>query len=285
MAEAFGVVAGALSVAALFNNCVESFGYIQMGRHFGQNYERCQLKLDIAQARLSMWGRAAGITDASRFTELAGDERTEHIRMIFEEIGTLFTSLQQTSKRYELGAEHEKLVPFTDDDMHPLFRRLHDRLSVHHRQKQTSLVKKTTWALYDGKNFDKLVKEITGFIDDLEKLYPVEAARRQLVQLGIEDIDDEPALATVRDVAKDVDNILAEAAAQKSAGFKVRNKTGKVSTQEKARVRIGNEFAGTDFGRAMGFLDETTNMVGDVDAKGEAAIHIGQSYGGRGIFD
>jgi hypothetical protein len=34
MAEVFGTVAGALSVAALFNNCVDCFEYIQLGRHF-----------------------------------------------------------------------------------------------------------------------------------------------------------------------------------------------------------------------------------------------------------
>ena len=49
MAEVFGIVASALSVAALFNNCVDCFEYIQMGRHFSYNYKRCQLKLNIAK--------------------------------------------------------------------------------------------------------------------------------------------------------------------------------------------------------------------------------------------
>jgi hypothetical protein len=53
MAETFGTVAAVLSVAALFNNCVDCFEYVQLGRHFGQDYERCELKVDIAQTRLS----------------------------------------------------------------------------------------------------------------------------------------------------------------------------------------------------------------------------------------
>ena len=35
MAEPFGIVAGALGVAGLFNNCVECFEYIQLSRHSG----------------------------------------------------------------------------------------------------------------------------------------------------------------------------------------------------------------------------------------------------------
>ncbi|KAJ4232217.1 hypothetical protein NW759_002604 [Fusarium solani] len=54
MAETFGTVAGALSVAALFNNCADCFGYIQMGRRFDRDFERCQLKLDIAWSCISL---------------------------------------------------------------------------------------------------------------------------------------------------------------------------------------------------------------------------------------
>ena len=54
MAEIFGTVAGALRVAALFNNCcVDCFECVQLGRRFGRDYERCQLRVKIAQTRLS----------------------------------------------------------------------------------------------------------------------------------------------------------------------------------------------------------------------------------------
>lgn len=67
MAEPFSIVAGALSVAALFNNCVDCFEYIQLGRSFGHDYERCQLRLDIAKTRLGRWGEAVKINDDPRF--------------------------------------------------------------------------------------------------------------------------------------------------------------------------------------------------------------------------
>ena len=106
------------------------------------------------------------------------------------------------------------------------------------RQKQMSLVKKAAWALYDGKHFDRLVEYITGFVDDLETIWPVEAARRQLARLEIEEVKDEPALAAVQDAAASVDSVLAEAVEQKAEEIAGKNSAGKIGTQNKARVRV-----------------------------------------------
>lgn len=38
MAKVFGVIAGALNVAALFNNCIDCFEFVQLGRRFGRDY-------------------------------------------------------------------------------------------------------------------------------------------------------------------------------------------------------------------------------------------------------
>ena len=82
---------------------------------------------------------------------------------------------------------------------------------VSQRQKRTGFLKKAVWALYDGKNFDKLVEQITGFVDDLEKLFPVEAVRHSLVEMEIEEIrDDEASLQTLQGAARDMDQILSE---------------------------------------------------------------------------
>jgi hypothetical protein len=45
--------AGALSIAALFNNCVELFEYIQLGRQFEPDFARSRLTLDICKTQLS----------------------------------------------------------------------------------------------------------------------------------------------------------------------------------------------------------------------------------------
>lgn len=91
MAEIFGTVAGALSVAALFADCVDCFEYVQLGRHFGQDFERCRLKVDIAQTRLSRWGEAVAIHEDPRFaTTTPADAPTRQVQSVLEEIDLLF---------------------------------------------------------------------------------------------------------------------------------------------------------------------------------------------------
>ncbi|KAK8054582.1 hypothetical protein PG994_009649 [Apiospora phragmitis] len=254
MAELFGTVAGALSVAALFTDCVDCFEYVQLGRHFGQDFERCRLKLDIAQTRLSRWGEVVAIHEDPRFaTTLPADAPTRQAQFILEELDLLFQSIRKKSQRYELGAKPDDLAIWRDEDMRAVARQLHQRLGeiVLRRQKQTSLVKKVAWALYDGKQFDKLIEQIAGFVDDLE------APRRQLVQVEIEEVNDEVALETVQDAAANVDSILAEAAERKAAVIAGKNHAGQVGTQDQARVRVGNEFAFAKNGLGLaGFADK-----------------------------
>jgi hypothetical protein len=98
MAEVFGTVAGALSVAALFNNCVDCFEYIQLGRHFGRDFERCQLKLDIAKTRLSRWGEAVEVNKDPRFaSDSPGDQASRQAKVILEQIEQLFQSASKTT--------------------------------------------------------------------------------------------------------------------------------------------------------------------------------------------
>ncbi|KAJ4263217.1 hypothetical protein NW764_016198 [Fusarium oxysporum] len=256
MAETFGTVAGALSVAALFNNCVDCFKYIQLGRHFGRDFERCQLKLDVAKTRLSRWGEAVAIQDDPRFATNAPDDRDgRQAKAILEEIGLLFQTVQKSSKRYEINASENDWVRLDDNDMQPVVQRLHSRLGLvaRQRQKQTGLLKKAVWALYDNRNFDKLVEQITAFVDDLEKLFPVETTCRRLVELEIEKVDDEPSLLALQGAAKSTDRVLSEAVSRKIEGIAVRIYAKDIKSEDMARVRVGNEWSEGD-DRAENFL-------------------------------
>ncbi len=55
MAEPFGIAVGLASLAGVFTSCVDCSDYIQLGRHFGQDYQRSLLKLDLVANRLSRW--------------------------------------------------------------------------------------------------------------------------------------------------------------------------------------------------------------------------------------
>ncbi|KAI0407260.1 prion-inhibition and propagation-domain-containing protein [Xylaria palmicola] len=288
MAEAFSIVTGALSVAALFNNCVASFEYIQLGRHFGGDYERCQLKLDIAKTRLSRWGQAANINNDPRFAiDEPRNKTSKQVQAVLEELDQLFVTLQKASKRYAIDAVQDDLALLRIEDMQPVAQNLHRRLGaiVKHRTKKTSLLKKTYWALYDAKNFEKLVAQATGFVDDLEKLVPVEGARR-LVEIEIEEVkEDEPSLRALQTAATDTDRALAEVVTQRLNACEGGNSLGELENHDEARVRVGNEWGSSALGRDTGSLGPTQNRVDWAVTKGSSITHIGDSYGGRSIFD
>jgi hypothetical protein len=65
------------------------------------------------------------------------------------------------------------LVLFENKDMRPVVRGLHGRsgLVARQKQKRIGLLKKAAWALYDGKNFDKLAEQAVEFVVDLESYF------------------------------------------------------------------------------------------------------------------
>ena len=59
--EPAGLAVGVIALAGLFNNAVDCFDYIQIGRSFGRDYHTGLLKLDVARLRLTRWGQAVGL--------------------------------------------------------------------------------------------------------------------------------------------------------------------------------------------------------------------------------
>jgi hypothetical protein len=101
MAETAGLVVGAVSLAAIFTNCVDCFEYVQLGRNFGTDYQRSLLKLDIAKLRLSRWADAV---DESRnqhqvATRTPADARK--VEALLGEIVACFADAERVSQRFQ----------------------------------------------------------------------------------------------------------------------------------------------------------------------------------------
>ncbi|GAO18184.1 hypothetical protein UVI_02037020 [Ustilaginoidea virens] len=131
-------------------------------------------------------------------------------------------------------------------------------------------MKKAAWALCDGKNLDKLVEPITGFVDDLEKLFPVKTTPRKLVELGIDEVVDEPSLKVLQDAAAGTDSVLSEAVTEKIQGIAGRHYVKHIKGEERAKVRVGNDWSETALARGTGIADRTANLADSVEAKGLA---------------
>ncbi|EHK23053.1 uncharacterized protein TRIVIDRAFT_28501 [Trichoderma virens Gv29-8] len=288
MAEIFGIATGALSVAALFNNCVDTFEYIQLGRHFGEDYQRCQLKLDIAETRLGRWGEAVGVNDDERFASASPiDKAVKDAQRILEDIADCFEAAQKKSRRYAGRADKQELEVYSNSDMNTVFQRLHNRYRdiARRRQKSTSIVKKAAWALYDGKSLNKIIDQISSWVDELEKLFPVEATHQKLVEMEIDEVNDELSLKTLNDAARGIDPALEDAVESKVDAIEGKNSARNVTTEDKVRFHVGNVVSEGVLQHEILTNDQTINSVETVSAKNESRVQIGNVYGGKGVWD
>ncbi|RSL68983.1 hypothetical protein CEP54_002512 [Fusarium duplospermum] len=284
MAETFGAVAGALSVAALFNNCVDCLGYIQLGRDFGRDFELSQLKLDITRSRISRWGEAVAVNTNPCFTNNGSEDvDSQQAWRILDQIRALFEKAQEKSTPYDHPADSRaSALP----ELSPVVRNLHGHIEriVHQRQKQTGLLKKFKWAVYDKERLDELIRHITDLVGHLENLYPMETQRRNLAKSEIETINGEPSLSALKNAASGTDDLLAEAVAGKIEAIG-KNETQNVLTEETARVKVGNYWSDSVLSRGVPVMDKTQNKAGAITARGASIVHVGTTFGGRGIFD
>lgn len=288
MTENFGIAASALSVAALFNNCVEAIEYIQLGHHFGEEYQRCQLKLDTAETRLSRWGEAVRVNHDIRFASTSPtDNAVKDAQEAFEEIAGCFEAAQKKSRRYAERSDKKDLTVYTSNDMNPLFQQLHKRARDIARQRQNgmSLVKKAAWALYEEKSLERIIDQISSSVGELEKLFPIEATYRKCIDMEVAELNDELSLKTIRDVAHGVDPALEDAVKHKVNAIEGKNSARNVKMEDEARFQVGDVFSEGVLQRGILIKDQTTNSIETVSAKNRARVQIGNVYGGKGIWD
>ncbi|RSL59370.1 hypothetical protein CEP54_007327 [Fusarium duplospermum] len=288
MTEIFGAVSGAISVAALFNNCVDCFEYIQFARRFGKDYGTCQLRLDVAKWRLDRWGAAININNDSRFrSDAPVDNSVARARSILQDIVGKIGEACKISQTYEPTPDYDREI-FTRADMDPASQRLRDQYETitKKRQDRTSLLKKTRWALYDKKLLGDLISNIVSSTRELEEVFPsVLQASMQLARAEIGQVDNQQSLRLMQDVASGPDPVLRDLAKQRLAGVEVQNSAIRVKTAESGKMGVGDNFTREAFGQSVGFPYRATNHVEDMEVGGDSKVHVGDNFGGKGFWD
>ncbi|KAF1994245.1 hypothetical protein P154DRAFT_417187, partial [Amniculicola lignicola CBS 123094] len=176
MAEAFGLAAGAINIAQVFTTVVDCFGYVELGRKFGRDFQSDLITLRLLSLRLSRWGSAVRIYDDPK---LGNPTTSEYELKLAKEtlfqILVLFSDSEKKCKKFRLGASAGDLSTYSSADIkEPTLATLDNKMRemATKRQKGTSLLKKTSWALYDKETLERLVGGISTLLENLEKLYP-----------------------------------------------------------------------------------------------------------------
>ena len=255
--EPAGLAVGVLAIAGLFNNAVDCFEYIQIGRNFGQAYQTGLLKLDAARLRLSRWGQAVDLSGELKDTRslppaLKSSQDVEKAEQILGQILELFADAEGISAKFKARArrsEQELLVHDTQTDLEPAALTLHNKmrdLSIK-RQNQTGLRRKAKWALYEEKHFKRLIEDITSLVDDLIELFPAaQASQQNLCTVEVAEMNAKGNLPMLGTVVQGQDKLLETAIVEainsrspaasnisfsgsQNSGFQLANNTGTIS--------------------------------------------------------
>ncbi|KAF2022631.1 small s protein [Setomelanomma holmii] len=222
MAEAAGLVVGVVALAGLFNNTVECFEFVQLGRAFGKNFQTSQLKLDNARLRLSRWGKSLGLDGDVRDTvslqgRFESEANVKHAEALLGQIVELFAEAEGVSNRYKsrTAPQDGSLVVYDPQtDLDPAVAKLHDKMRqlAVERQNQSGVRQKAKWALYQEKQFIRLIEDITELVNDLDNLFPAaQQSQRDLCDIEVSTIGEGEGVSVLREIAAAQDKLLGQA--------------------------------------------------------------------------
>jgi Skp family chaperone for outer membrane proteins len=222
MAETAGLVVGVVALAGLFNNTVECFEFVQLGRTFGKNFQTSQLKLDNARLRLSRWGKSLSLDDDVRKTvSLQGcfgsEANVKHAEALLGQIIELFAEAEGVSNRYKSRTEpHEASLAVYDPqaDLDSTMAKLHRKMRqlAIERQNRSGVRQKAKWALYQEKHFRRLIEDINELVNDLDDLFPAaQQSQRDLCDIEVSTIGEGEGISVLREIAAAQDKLLEQA--------------------------------------------------------------------------
>ncbi|KAI2618056.1 prion-inhibition and propagation-domain-containing protein [Hypomontagnella submonticulosa] len=198
--EPVSLAVGITGLAGLFNNALDWFEYVQLGKAFSTDFQTSLLRLDNARLRLSRWGEAMGLSGAIDNIAALDMVKTERERKIAEDslgqVLNLFEKALNISKGYQSGSQLSRRQHglFNQDnlcsekDLDSTAALLHERTRtiIQRRQNKIPLSKKIRFALYDRSQLEELVNKVIALTDDLLNNFP--AARAAQGQLCVAEV-------------------------------------------------------------------------------------------------
>jgi Prion-inhibition and propagation len=206
---------GVAGLIGTFTACVDCFEYIRIGRSLGADHQTAIVKLDLARLRLTRWGRSVGIVqgdqdidEAVAVTQLksklgAPEKDFETVTNTLGQLFTLFKMSAETSNRLSsrIESEDETDNSTLNADIAFLHKRMRD-LAIQ-RQKKSTVLQKTSWALHRKKDFTNLVDQITELTSALVEVAPVKAQQQELCRAEVEEISNDRSLVVLNDILAD----------------------------------------------------------------------------------
>ncbi|KAL9029144.1 MAG: hypothetical protein Q9196_002580 [Gyalolechia fulgens] len=244
--EGVGLAPGMASLAGVFRSCVDCFGYIRLGRNFGEDYGICVLRVDVAKVRLTRWGSSIGFSQHSLAIPPidASNSELETAHRLLKKILEAFEKARETSKDYEANAGASEDLNLYDDttSLTSEFSRLrtifHNSAATY-KKKSEYVSGAAAWGIYRKRLFDRLLEDITELVDQLVTVFPGAIAGQQALATEqaarIEDAED---LKLLYELAKTEDVLLEKVVQQEMT---LRGSTyNKLEAKNKSKMHAGD---------------------------------------------
>lgn len=287
------IALGALGLTAVFDSCINYFRYIQFGREFKEDYQRCLLKVDVASLRLCRWLKVINEYSGQPSKSIFSEADLHCVTRIMSEIKSIFEEARALSESYQSNASQTSSDPCLstlgpDADLHPEIKQLHQDLSMlaFAETAETSFRNRTSWALWKKSQFEKLISDVTGLIDDLVALTPpLQGELENRCRSEMKSIREEQNIvAVLMNVASGMDPLLENALKERrDQSSQNRHAYWGNKASVEARVRYGDEYGDNWIFGPMSHVDGHAYYGNSVS--GTTRVHYGDSFGGRSVFD
>jgi hypothetical protein len=299
MAELAGIVVGGVALASLYSTCLDAIASVRIAKSFGASYENCLLRLDILELRLSRWGESVRIIDnPSQRPRLEvpapSPKDVETVKRLLGAIQMAFEDAKKLSERYSMKApkksqvqqqtfENDESIEGDSSSVVSLHQKVRDL--VRRRQRGTSRVQIAKWAMYEEKEFEKLVDNVSGLVTSLIELFPaVKTAQKPLCEIEVSELVEEEgkeSMILLRDTSRGVDSVLEETISEAGIPIELsrQHRIHNIKVTDDARVLLGDEVA--DGAEVTGY----GHSYDGIFVTGKAKAQTGNRYGGKSFWD
>lgn len=287
---ALGVVSLAGSVTGTVTSIVQCFEYVELGRHFGKDFNKSQARLGALKLQISRWGVAAGAFPDPRtgtYREVTVSVETEkEAKRLLDSILDDIEEVERKSRKYrqQHSPSSQELEVFGASDMDAPTGALSARVDtiVKKRTKGVSWRDKTKWAVYQKKYFDRLLEDIAGNFDLLANIcQPLSVSQLDLCQIEVEEIEDGQPTSTLEllhEASKaNHDTSLQQAVQKAIAARGCGHSWERTEVADTVKLEQGDRIAANFTGQAP--VGRIGHNFGVTIGKGNAEIKQGDVYG------
>ncbi|KAM0362806.1 hypothetical protein ACHAO7_011218 [Fusarium culmorum] len=293
-AETTGLVLGGVSLAAAvagtFTSIIQCFEYIELGRRFGKDFQKAHARFAALKLQLTRWGVSAGIlldpqTGTRRDVKIEV-EVEELVRNLLQSVLDDIQEIKDKSAKYreQHGSSPIDLQVFDQNDMDSqTFALAKNVQSIYEKRTNgVSWARKTKWAVYEKKQFDRLLEDIGENLGNLEKVcQPIIDYQRQLVQIEVGEIqqDESTEILELLYEASEANNdtLLQQAVSAAISARGSGHRWDKTDVSDGVMLQQGDRIAANFTGQAP--IWRIGHNFGETIGRGKADIKQGDIYG------